>query len=126
MQMYRAEEPCNFWVQDLLVPKSLNDVLNGVTSVAMVTHTLEDMLLCSKPSQHHHQKKNPQQQQERKVRPQPEQSLKCPRCDSNNTKFLTCVFVSVSSLVVVALVRVGVRLCDWLVNCGCNNAESCL
>ncbi|CAL9119093.1 dof zinc finger protein DOF2.1-like isoform X2 [Musa acuminata AAA Group] len=28
-----------------------------------------------------------QQQQERKVRPQPEQSLKCPRCESTNTKF---------------------------------------
>ncbi|KAK1265719.1 Dof zinc finger protein DOF3.2 [Acorus gramineus] len=57
---------------------------------AMVTHTLEDMLLCSKSSQHHHhhhQKNLQQQQQERKVRPQPEQSLKCPRCDSNNTKF---------------------------------------
>ncbi|CAL9177222.1 unnamed protein product [Musa hybrid cultivar] len=28
-----------------------------------------------------------QQQQERRVRPQPEQSLKCPRCESTNTKF---------------------------------------
>eukprot|EP00257_Ricinus_communis_P011306 XP_002532252.2 dof zinc finger protein DOF2.1 [Ricinus communis] len=39
------------------------------------THSLENMLVCSKPHQ------------ERKPRPQPEQALKCPRCDSTNTKF---------------------------------------
>ncbi|XP_010253518.1 PREDICTED: dof zinc finger protein DOF3.2-like [Nelumbo nucifera] len=42
---------------------------------AMATHSLEDMLICPKP------------QQEKRVRPQPEQALKCPRCDSTNTKF---------------------------------------
>ncbi|XP_077239589.1 dof zinc finger protein DOF3.2-like isoform X2 [Tasmannia lanceolata] len=42
---------------------------------AMVTHSLEDVLICPKP------------QQERRLRPQPEQALKCPRCDSTNTKF---------------------------------------
>ncbi|KAF8396638.1 hypothetical protein HHK36_018262 [Tetracentron sinense] len=41
----------------------------------MATHSLEDVLACSKP------------QQERRLRPQPEQALKCPRCESTNTKF---------------------------------------
>ncbi|KAK9280095.1 hypothetical protein L1049_013780 [Liquidambar formosana] len=41
----------------------------------MATHSLENMLVCSKG------------QQEKKPRPQPEQALKCPRCDSTNTKF---------------------------------------
>ncbi|KAK7262367.1 hypothetical protein RJT34_29936 [Clitoria ternatea] len=42
----------------------------------MSNQSLENMLACSKA-----------QQQERKARPQPEQALKCPRCDSTNTKF---------------------------------------
>ncbi|BAT90635.1 dof zinc finger protein DOF2.1-like [Vigna umbellata] len=41
----------------------------------MSNQSLENMLACSKA------------QQERKPRPQPEQALKCPRCDSTNTKF---------------------------------------
>ncbi|XVF04983.1 hypothetical protein REPUB_Repub05bG0130800 [Reevesia pubescens] len=41
----------------------------------MPNSSLENMLVCSKG------------QQERKPRPQPEQALKCPRCDSANTKF---------------------------------------
>lgn len=41
----------------------------------MSSQSLENMLACSKA------------QQERKPRPQPEQALKCPRCDSTNTKF---------------------------------------
>ncbi|KAF2321865.1 hypothetical protein GH714_003292 [Hevea brasiliensis] len=41
----------------------------------MPSHSLENMMVCSKPHQ------------ERKPRPQPEQALKCPRCDSTNTKF---------------------------------------
>ncbi|KAI7983684.1 Dof zinc finger protein DOF5.3 [Camellia lanceoleosa] len=41
----------------------------------MGTQTLESMLGCTKA------------QQEKKPRPQPEQALKCPRCDSTNTKF---------------------------------------
>ncbi|XP_021912192.1 dof zinc finger protein DOF2.1-like [Carica papaya] len=41
----------------------------------MGSQSLENMLVCSKS------------QQERKPRPQPEQALKCPRCDSTNTKF---------------------------------------
>ncbi|XP_022731113.1 dof zinc finger protein DOF2.1-like [Durio zibethinus] len=41
----------------------------------MSNPSLENMLVCSKG------------QQERKPRPQPEQALKCPRCDSTNTKF---------------------------------------
>lgn len=42
----------------------------------MASNSLENMLVCSKAAQ-----------QERKPRPQPEQALKCPRCDSTNTKF---------------------------------------
>ncbi|KAK3408794.1 hypothetical protein EUGRSUZ_J00957 [Eucalyptus grandis] len=38
--------------------------------------SLESMLVCTKP-----------QQDNKKPRPQPEQALKCPRCDSTNTKF---------------------------------------
>ena len=41
----------------------------------MSSQSLENMIACSKA------------QQERKPRPQPEQALKCPRCDSTNTKF---------------------------------------
>ncbi|PIA38665.1 hypothetical protein AQUCO_02700116v1 [Aquilegia coerulea] len=41
----------------------------------MVVHSLEDVLAGPKP------------QQDKKVRPQQEQALKCPRCDSTNTKF---------------------------------------
>ncbi|KAL6011110.1 hypothetical protein ACLOJK_001554 [Asimina triloba] len=41
----------------------------------MSAQSLEDALLGTKP------------QQDRKLRPQPEQALKCPRCDSTNTKF---------------------------------------
>ncbi|KAF5727424.1 putative zinc finger protein [Tripterygium wilfordii] len=41
----------------------------------MQAHSLENMLVCSKA------------QPERKPRPQPEEALKCPRCDSTNTKF---------------------------------------
>ncbi|XP_027342414.1 dof zinc finger protein DOF2.1-like [Abrus precatorius] len=41
----------------------------------MSSQSLENMLGCSKA------------QQERKPRPHPEQALKCPRCDSTNTKF---------------------------------------
>ncbi|KAF8402764.1 hypothetical protein HHK36_010854 [Tetracentron sinense] len=41
----------------------------------MATQQLEDVLASSKP------------QQERRVKPQPEQALNCPRCDSTNTKF---------------------------------------
>ncbi|XP_059430248.1 dof zinc finger protein DOF2.1-like [Corylus avellana] len=41
----------------------------------MSGHSLENMLVCSKG------------QSEKKPRPQPEQALKCPRCDSTNTKF---------------------------------------
>ncbi|KAJ0983924.1 hypothetical protein J5N97_002280 [Dioscorea zingiberensis] len=36
---------------------------------------------------HHQQQQQQQQQQEKKPRPQQEQALKCPRCDSINTKF---------------------------------------
>ncbi|KAF5186569.1 Dof zinc finger protein [Thalictrum thalictroides] len=42
---------------------------------AMVAQSLEDVLACPKP------------QQDKKARPQQEQALKCPRCDSINTKF---------------------------------------
>ncbi|XP_047332717.1 dof zinc finger protein DOF2.1 [Impatiens glandulifera] len=41
----------------------------------MDSQTLESMLVCTKP------------QIEKKPKPQPEQALKCPRCDSSNTKF---------------------------------------
>ncbi|XP_043698871.1 dof zinc finger protein DOF3.2 [Telopea speciosissima] len=42
---------------------------------AMSSQSVEDVLGYPKP------------QQERRLRPQPEQALKCPRCDSTNTKF---------------------------------------
>ncbi|XP_043698072.1 dof zinc finger protein DOF2.1-like isoform X3 [Telopea speciosissima] len=42
---------------------------------AMSSQSLEDVLACPKP------------QQERRIRPQPEHALNCPRCDSTNTKF---------------------------------------
>ncbi|WRX32509.1 zinc finger protein [Theobroma cacao] len=42
----------------------------------MPNPSLENMLVCTSRGQ-----------QERKPRPQPEQALKCPRCDSTNTKF---------------------------------------
>ncbi|XP_004505949.1 dof zinc finger protein DOF2.1 [Cicer arietinum] len=41
----------------------------------MSNESLENMLACSKA------------QQDKKPKPQPEQALKCPRCDSSNTKF---------------------------------------
>ncbi|TYH56358.1 hypothetical protein ES332_D08G012800v1 [Gossypium tomentosum] len=43
----------------------------------MPNPTLGNMMVCTKGNE----------QQERKPRPQPEQALKCPRCDSTNTKF---------------------------------------
>ncbi|KAG1337979.1 dof zinc finger protein DOF2.1 [Cocos nucifera] len=43
----------------------------------MASHPLEEVLVCSKT----------QQPPERKLRPHPDQALKCPRCDSTNTKF---------------------------------------
>ncbi|KAJ8768688.1 hypothetical protein K2173_023592 [Erythroxylum novogranatense] len=52
------------------------DSSSGHNQQEMATHSFEDMLVCSKA-----------QEQERKSRPQPEQALKCPRCDSTNTKF---------------------------------------
>ncbi|XP_047308941.1 dof zinc finger protein DOF3.2-like [Impatiens glandulifera] len=42
----------------------------------MGSETLESILICTK-----------QPQQEKKTRPHAEQALKCPRCDSTNTKF---------------------------------------
>lgn len=42
----------------------------------MSSQSLENMLACSKA-----------QEQDKKPRPQPELALKCPRCDSSNTKF---------------------------------------
>ncbi|KAG6631666.1 hypothetical protein I3843_13G091600 [Carya illinoinensis] len=42
----------------------------------MPAHMLENMMVCLKA-----------QPDQRKPRPQPEQALKCPRCDSTNTKF---------------------------------------
>ncbi|CAA6654810.1 unnamed protein product [Spirodela intermedia] len=47
----------------------------------MGSHLLEEVFGCTNPSP-------PQsQQQDRRPRPQPEQALRCPRCDSTNTKF---------------------------------------
>ncbi|KAL6979283.1 hypothetical protein U1Q18_020948 [Sarracenia purpurea var. burkii] len=43
----------------------------------MDTQTLESILVCTKPVE----------QETKKPRPQPEEALKCPRCDSTNTKF---------------------------------------
>ncbi|OMO71203.1 Zinc finger, Dof-type [Corchorus capsularis] len=52
------------------------DLNLGVDPAEMPNSSLENMLGCSSKGQ-----------QERKPRPQPEQALKCPRCDSTNTKF---------------------------------------
>ncbi|KAH7677829.1 Zinc beta-ribbon-containing protein [Dioscorea alata] len=46
----------------------------------MNTHSLEDVLVQQDQQQQ-------QQQQEKKPRPSPETALKCPRCESTNTKF---------------------------------------
>ncbi|KAL0533907.1 hypothetical protein IC582_028182 [Cucumis melo] len=43
----------------------------------METNSVENMMVCQNSKDH----------QTRKARPQPEQALKCPRCDSTNTKF---------------------------------------
>ncbi|XP_072953944.1 dof zinc finger protein DOF2.1-like [Typha angustifolia] len=52
----------------------------------MAKYPLEEFPNC--PVTHQHQQQQlQQQQQERKVRPHPDQALKCPRCDSTNTKF---------------------------------------
>ncbi|KAJ3682805.1 hypothetical protein LUZ60_013032 [Juncus effusus] len=49
----------------------------------MSTLPLEEILIsCPKPAQPPHQ-----QQHEKKPRPNPDQTLNCPRCDSTNTKF---------------------------------------
>ncbi|KAH7667659.1 Zinc beta-ribbon-containing protein [Dioscorea alata] len=49
------------------------------------SHRLEDMLgECPKE---HQQQQQQQQQQEKKPKPNPETSVKCPRCESTNTKF---------------------------------------
>ncbi|XP_059660634.1 dof zinc finger protein DOF2.1-like [Cornus florida] len=50
------------------------DPSNALHHQEMASQTLE-MLVCTKT------------QQEKKPRPQPDQALKCPRCDSSNTKF---------------------------------------
>jgi Dof domain, zinc finger len=51
-----------------------------------ITLPLEEILTsCSKPIQLPHQ--TPPQQLEKKPRPHPDHALKCPRCDSTNTKF---------------------------------------
>ncbi|KAK9677898.1 hypothetical protein RND81_11G174800 [Saponaria officinalis] len=46
----------------------------------MASQSLDSMLVCTKPQNQQ------QQQQEKKPRPS-EEALKCPRCDSSNTKF---------------------------------------
>ncbi|XP_042510452.1 dof zinc finger protein DOF3.2-like [Macadamia integrifolia] len=48
---------------------------SNASQQAMSSQSIEDVLGCPKP------------QQERRLRPQPEHALKCPRCDSSNTKF---------------------------------------
>ncbi|CAM8969411.1 unnamed protein product [Rhodiola kirilowii] len=50
--------------------------LSNAQHQEMGTDSLENMLICTKA-----------QQEMRKPRPQQEQALKCPRCDSTNTKF---------------------------------------
>ncbi|XP_050367764.1 dof zinc finger protein DOF2.1-like [Argentina anserina] len=54
------------------------DPSNGQQHQEMQAHNSLDMLVCSKSQQ---------QSDPRKPRPQPDQALKCPRCDSTNTKF---------------------------------------
>ncbi|XP_062017415.1 dof zinc finger protein DOF3.2-like [Rosa rugosa] len=54
------------------------DPSSGQQNQEMQAHNSLDMLVCSKSQQ---------QTDQRKPRPQPEQALKCPRCDSTNTKF---------------------------------------
>ncbi|PIN15513.1 hypothetical protein CDL12_11847 [Handroanthus impetiginosus] len=54
---------------------TISDEMNGMDSSPITTPTNEDMLACSRPLL------------ERRLRPQHEQALKCPRCDSTHTKF---------------------------------------
>ncbi|XP_021746110.1 dof zinc finger protein DOF2.1-like [Chenopodium quinoa] len=49
---------------------------------AMASQSLDSMLMCTKP-----ENGSQQSQQEKKPRPADEQAMKCPRCDSTNTKF---------------------------------------
>nr|XP_029117935.1 dof zinc finger protein DOF2.1 isoform X1 [Elaeis guineensis] len=49
----------------------------SIFCTATASYPLEEVLVCSKT----------QQPPERKLRPHPDQALKCPRCDSTNTKF---------------------------------------
>ncbi|XP_004487140.1 dof zinc finger protein DOF2.1 isoform X1 [Cicer arietinum] len=51
------------------------DSSSGQTQQMSSNSSLENMLGCSK------------EEQDTKAKPQPEQALKCPRCDSTNTKF---------------------------------------
>ncbi|KAL6200021.1 hypothetical protein ACLB2K_029803 [Fragaria x ananassa] len=55
------------------------DPSSGQQHQEMQAHNSLDMLVCSKSQQ--------QSADQRKPRPQPDQALKCPRCDSTNTKF---------------------------------------
>lgn len=48
----------------------------------MASHSLDSMLMCTKP-----ENEQQMQQDQKKPRPADEQALKCPRCDSTNTKF---------------------------------------
>lgn len=50
----------------------------------MSNQTLETILVCTKPSNNNNINV---QDHQKKPRPQPEQALKCPRCESTNTKF---------------------------------------
>ncbi|XP_072960446.1 dof zinc finger protein DOF5.3-like [Typha angustifolia] len=60
------------------------EISNIAHHQAMDSFPLEEVLIgCPRATQ----EQKPQGQQEKKVRPHPEQALKCPRCDSTNTKF---------------------------------------
>ncbi|GLJ39505.1 hypothetical protein SUGI_0807270 [Cryptomeria japonica] len=57
------------WTQSMMQDRGFRPSANAAIS------TTEDLLSCSRPLL------------ERGLKPQPEQALKCPRCDSTNTKF---------------------------------------
>ncbi|KAJ6828033.1 dof zinc finger protein DOF5.6-like [Iris pallida] len=58
------------------------EVSSAQVHQAMASQFEEAMKCC-----HTTQQEEEQQQQEKKLRPNPEQALHCPRCDSTNTKF---------------------------------------
>ncbi|KAF8395006.1 hypothetical protein HHK36_018945 [Tetracentron sinense] len=71
----RSRYKANFSYSGKRQKRSINVLLGADLDQATATQSPEDVFTCSKS------------QQERRLRHQPDQALKCPRCDSTNTKF---------------------------------------